>query len=818
MKHFYLLFVAVFAILTAQSQIVNIPDANFKNALINAGIDSNSDGEIQVSEAEAVGTLYLGNKNIASVEGIEFFVNLWNLDLGNFVWGSNSDTFNTITSIDVSNLTNLSSLNLSFNQLSEIDLSNLNSIGEIGLGGNLFTSIDDIVFPTNGSLFGLSINNNQLTSIEGLPTDLSYLDCQNNQITTLDLSSFTNLSDLNCSNNQLTSLDVSQFNLYEFYCNDNPLTSLTLSSYTAWLNVSNTNLTEIDLSNLNGLTSLNISNCPNLIAVDLAGTQVNGFTCINNPVLEYISFKNGIANMINGDYYEGNYNICNNPNLKFVCADPGEIENYVETNPAQETYTVHGVQQFVDNCGYGNVIVSSYCNDFVAGGEFYTIQGASSLDANSNGCDAGDSNIPNLKYNITQGFNAGSFTSDELGNYTYLVQEGSHTITPELENPDYFTVSPSSYTVNFPTDTSPFIRDFCITPNGTHNDLEVTLIPVELARPGFDANYKLVYKNKGTTTLSGTVDLTFQDELMDLVSATPIASSQSTGFLSWNFTDLVPIESREILFTMNLNTPTDTPPLNGDDVLGFTATVNPVTGDETIEDNTSQLNQTVVNSYDPNDKTCLEGNTITPDLIGEYVNYLIRFENTGTASAINVVVKYVIDVTKFDIYKLFVKDASHNVVTSITNTDEVRFSFENINLPFDDANNDGYIAFKIKTLDTLVEGDTFENDAQIFFDYNFPIQTNIAQTSIQSPLSTNDFELSGLESYPNPVNDKLFIDGVLGIKSVSIYDISGRLINQVSYLGNHNSIEFSTEKLTRGNYFVKVKTDAGEFVKKVVKE
>ncbi len=269
---------------------------------------------------------------------------------------------------------------------------------------------------------------------------------------------------------------------------------------------------------------------------------------------------------------------------------------------------------------------------------------------------------------------------------------------------------------------------------------------------------------------------------------------------------------------MNLNAPTETPPLNGDDVLGFTATVNPVSGDETMEDNTSELNQTVVNSYDPNDKTCLEGNTITPDLIGEYVNYLIRFENTGTANAINVVVKDVIDITKFDISSLIVKDASHNLTTSITNTDEVRFSFENINLPFDDANNDGYIAFKIKTLNTLVEGDTFENDAQIFFDYNFPIQTNVAQTLIQSPLSTNDFELSGFEIYPNPSQDKLFIKGLDAIKSVTIYDISGRLINEVSLIGTRNNIEISTEKLGQGAYFVKVKTDVGEFVKKIVKE
>jgi uncharacterized repeat protein (TIGR01451 family) len=267
---------------------------------------------------------------------------------------------------------------------------------------------------------------------------------------------------------------------------------------------------------------------------------------------------------------------------------------------------------------------------------------------------------------------------------------------------------------------------------------------------------------------------------------------------------------------MNLNTPTETPPLNGNDRLGFTATVNPVAGDETMEDNTFQLKQTVVNSYDPNDKTCLEGNTITPDLIGEYVNYLIRFENTGTANAINIVVKDMIDTAKFDVSTLFLTDSSHDLVTRIAGN-KVEFIFENINLPFDDANNDGYIAFKIKTLATLVEGDTFENDAQIFFDYNFPIQTNVAQTSIQSPLSIDNFELSGFEIYPNPSQNKLFIKGLDAIKSVSIYDISGRLVNEVALIGTRNNIEISTEKLGQGAYFVKVKTDAGEFAKKMVK-
>ncbi|MGB5418831.1 T9SS type A sorting domain-containing protein, partial [Algibacter sp.] len=368
------------------------------------------------------------------------------------------------------------------------------------------------------------------------------------------------------------------------------------------------------------------------------------------------------------------------------------------------------------------------------------------------------------------------------------------------------------------TDTSPYTQDFCITPNGTHNDLDITILPIAAARPGFDTDYKLVFKNKGTTTLSGTVDLTFQDDVMDFVSADPTVDAQVLNNLSWIYSNLMPFESREILFTMNLNTPMETPAVNGDDVLVFNATVNPTTGDETPQDNVFTLNQTVVNSYDPNDKTCLEGNTITPDLIGGDVHYMIRFENTGTANAINVVVKDVIDTDKFDVSTLYLTDSSHDLVTNISNTNVVEFIFEDINLPFDDANNDGYVAFKIKTLATLVEGDIFENGAEIYFDYNFPIITNNAQTAIQSPLSKKDFDNTIIAIYPNPAQNKLFIEGENGIKSVTIYDISGRLIHQISYLGHSNSREVSTENLVQGTYLVKIKTASGESIRKIVKE
>jgi hypothetical protein len=103
----------------------------------------------------------------------------------------------------------------------------------------------------------------------------------------------------------------------------------------------------------------------------------------------------------------------------------------------------------------------------------------------------------NLKFSITDGTNTGSVIANTTGNYFIPVQAGTHTITPILENPNYFSISPTNTVVTFPTQTSPFTQDFCVTANGIHPDLEVTLLPINRARPGFDASYKIIYKNKG---------------------------------------------------------------------------------------------------------------------------------------------------------------------------------------------------------------------------------------------------------------------------------------------------------------------------------
>ncbi len=508
------------------------------------------------------------------------------------------------------------------------------------------------------------------------------------------------------------------------------------------------------------------------------------------------------------------------------------IDQFSNILPATSFYPqFNGTQLYVDLSVPGYAIPGAYdvhvtSNDFdmtlpdgftVNNAFTYTIQGNVRYDSNSNGCDASDVNLPNQRINFVNGGISGSLIANQSGFYSYYdVTVGNNIFTPVLENPSYFNVTPPNASVVLSTSNNLFVQNFCIAPNGTHNDLEVSVFPYVPARPGFNATYKIIYKNKGTTTQSGSVSLNFDDTVMDLVTATPAQNSQTTNTLNWNFSNLMPFETREIYVTMNINSPAETPAVNVGNGLLFTATINGAT-DETPTNNTSNLTQTVVGSFDPNDKTCVEGNNLPIADVGKYLHYVIRFENTGTANAEFIVVSDIIDTSKFDINTLRPVSSSHPFTTKITNTNKVEFIFENINLPFDDANNDGYVAFKIKTKTTLPVGTTINNTANIYFDYNLPITTNTYTVTVFNPLSTNDFEFNSLYTLsPVPAKNTLTITNKQGavLTSANIYNMLGQLIQVIT--NPNESIDVSG--LETGSYFIKIESDKGAASGKFVKE
>ena len=791
----------------ANAQIVNIPDFNFKAALLSANpsntiastetssfgyscnnyhtIDTNNDGEIQVSEAILIKFLNINDLNISDLTGITAFTNLQFLNC----WG------NQLTNLDLSQNINLKHLACFQNQLVNINLYQNNNLETLRCEFNELTNID---ISQNSSLLDLNCSNNQLTAIDVTNNfNLSQFFCDENLLTNLNVTQNPNLTNISCTNNLLTSLNLAQNTLLEYlYCSNNQLTNLDVSHNAVVTEIvcGNNLFTNLDLSQNELLFNFNCENSQ-ISTLDFSNNFNLAEVIINdNALLSNLNLKNGSDSWVE---------FSNCPMLEFICADETELLN---------------IQLEIDNNGYLNCHVNSYCS-FTPGGTFYSMEGNTKLDSNFNGCDANDIVFPNLKFNISDGINSGTFIANSSGDYYLPFQAGTYTVTPVLENPTYYLVTPQNIIVDFPTQNSQQDVDFCVNII-PHSDIEVTLIPLNAARPGFNAHYKMVYKNKGNQIENGTVTFTyFQEDALDFVSATPVFDNQNTisvtSIYTWNYTNLQPFETREILVTINLNSPMETPPLNAGDIISIEAQVFTTNTDENLNDNYAAIRQNVVNSFDPNDKTCLEGEIIEPSMVGEYVHYVIRFENTGTYPAENIVVKDMIDTSKFDISTLVPLHGSHEFYTRIKDN-KVEFIFENINLDFDDATNDGYVAFKIKTKPTLTVGQSFSNNANIYFDYNFPITTNTYTTTIQALANPSFAFENEFVLYPNPASSTLSIQAKnqMTIQSVEVYNLIGQLVIAVP---NATQI-IDVTSLETGTYFIKVNTEKGNAVSKFVKE
>ncbi len=800
----FLIFVGVL-----QAQIVSIPDANFKAKLLSANttnqiamnsqfqyfkIDANNDGEIQVSEASEVFLLninnsFLPNPNaILTISGIESFVNLKELNA----------SLNSISTFNY-NLPLLEKLYFTANNLTTIDLTGTPQLIELNLDQNDVSSLDVSVCQ---NLVSLGCDYNFLSSLDiSMLSSLNYLSVRYNQLTSLDLSQSEPLISLQLAGNYFLPVINNLVNLESLNCQDMGLSVLDFSSNVnlSTLVLNQNNFTEIILPPLANLTTFLCSEMPSLTSVNVnMAPSLTFFQCINNPSLQSIFMKNGVQSFQSLNWAE-------NFNLQYLCVDDFNVSNMIT---------------YLNSIQLTNVNVNSFCS-FTPGGDYNTITGNVRLDINNNGCDETDFSIPFFRLAVD--LNAVSTNSSAFSNNNgvynlYTATEGVYTLTPVLENPTYFSVSPQPGTaiINEIDNTSTTL-DFCVTANGVHPDLEVVIAPVTPARPGFVAEYVIVYKNKGNQVLSqqNGVNFVYNQNLMQFLSASTPSSAQSAGGLQWDYADLMPFESRSIVVSMQINPPTHpTHPVNIDDVLVFTSVILPQSGDEMVQDNTFVLNQTVVGSYDPNDITCLQGDVVSPSEIGNYLHYVIRFENTGNAPAENVVVKVEIDPNQFDSNSLQMLSTSHDANIRMTGN-RIEFIFENIQL---DSGGHGNILLKMKTNETLQVGDYVEKKANIYFDYNFPIETNEAETLFEALSVVNPVLDSLISIYPNPVKDMLTIaiKDNSTIKTIELYDIQGRLLQ--TQLVNDVHSELNVSSRANGMYFIKINTDKGTKVEKLVKE
>lgn len=357
MKHFYLLFCFIF-VCSANGQIINFPDPNFKAKLLQPNvaydenwtlktIDENNNGEIEVSETQNIYGLDVSNSNISDLTGISYFKGLKSLDCSR----------NLLTNLTIDNVITLGGLSASHNFISSISVNFQSIVETFNLSYNNLTSFsaDGVNFV---DIFNLS--HNQLTNLAFNNCQFYYFYIDNNNLTSVQFAGNTTIhSSSNFSNNQFSLLDFKGVRFDSestLYLGNNTIDNVLFDDgypkpqwpfkYQPGNIVYSSNNTFFDVGNFNRITDcdpentghLTIENCPNLTHFILKnGFNHTAITCNEGGDI----FQNPALGLW----------IDNCPSLSFICVD--ELEKpYIES-----TISRWGLQS--------QVVVNSNCSSTV---------------------------------------------------------------------------------------------------------------------------------------------------------------------------------------------------------------------------------------------------------------------------------------------------------------------------------------------------------------------------------------------------------------------------------------------------------------------
>ncbi|MFN8275060.1 MAG: T9SS type A sorting domain-containing protein [Flavobacteriaceae bacterium] len=444
------------------------------------------------------------------------------------------------------------------------------------------------------------------------------------------------------------------------------------------------------------------------------------------------------------------------------------------------------------------------------------------IDTNTNGVqDPGEINFSQGEFTYT--INGGADNNIASSNGTHFIYESNPTNVYHLAYAVHpalaanYSVSPNSYsnvtvangsgitTYNFPLTVLPF------------NDLAVYLYTYSAPpRPGFIYQNYLTYTNQGNQTVSGTVTFT-KDAALSIVSTSASGAVMNTNGFTFDFTNLQPHETRNITVTMQVPT---IPTVALGQQLTNTCSISLLPNDIAPNNNNSSLTQTIIGSYDPNDKAESHGSEIvfSDFSANDYLTYTIRFENTGTASAINVKVDDVLD-AQLDETSVRTIATSHPYVLKRLGS-ALSWQFDGIDLPpsveGDPTTGHGYVVFQVKPKTGYALGDVIPNSANIYFDFNPAIVTNTCTTEFVPFLSNATFAFNELKYAPNPVRNQLIISNDLPIEKVSVTTTLGQVVFTQNTQSTQAQIDLSA--LAPGVYFVKAEAQKQIKTFKIIKE
>lgn len=411
------------------------------------------------------------------------------------------------------------------------------------------------------------------------------------------------------------------------------------------------------------------------------------------------------------------------------------------------------------------------------------ISGFAFIDLNSNQLmDSNEIRVPSLPIQLNS--TATDYTNQD-GKFFFGVEDGANEIS--LNTPQNWSLTTSSPTFNLVLSDTNSIEDslfFGLIANALVYEVTPELVG-GFPRCNTLMNMWISASNHGTSTVSGVLELNL-DESITFVSSQVLPDSIVGNSIFWSYDSLNP-------FGFNYHNITVQMPSflsMGDELISSLTNYTYDSSNNLVQTSADTLSQILVCAYDPNDKTVepaglTEFGYITND---QTLEYLVRFQNTGNDTAVNVKlidkIHQNLDITSFELLAF-----SHPVNVSIQSNENLIFEFNNIMLPDSNVNflgSQGFVKFKINLKPGLVEGDEIVNRANIYFDANPAVITNLTLNTI--------FDCNGLYNLSNLPN-MAFCSG----DTVSIGSIAP-LLDNVDWLLNNNYLSSGSDASFITNY------------------
>ncbi len=406
----------------------------------------------------------------------------------------------------------------------------------------------------------------------------------------------------------------------------------------------------------------------------------------------------------------------------------------------------------------------------------------------------------NGDYTSFSGYNGNFILSAPSGTYALQVQPPNALYAPCLPDASITLDGPGdSATVDLP------LRAVAQCPY-----LSVSLT-TPILRRCFDVTYTVRYKNEGTALAEdASVQVTLDSFFVFQSSSLPVATQNGFTY-TFNLDDLAPGQSGSFNILVQVSCGA---------ALGQTHCVSAqIYPDQLCLPTLPPLAfyrecRQNIGSFDPNDKRAFvdgreEPGYVLPDTD---IEYLIRFQNTGTDTAFRVVVEDRLS-PLLDLASVTPLVASHPYEMEVKDQRTLRFVFDHILLPdsnLNEAASHGFIKFRVAQVPNVPLGSVIRNEADIFFDFNAPVRTNESKLVVgvtgTRPEPGNPYTVL---AYPNPfgASVRFEVEGpaLFDPLSLRLFDALGRQVRREEFSGTTFTLERAA--LEAGLYYFLVESE-----------